>query len=135
MAKINEKNGFEYTHERYNLGSWVVYWKFRPQAASHWKGFSIPSGKAKKADIELFLNDPVAALRSYHEWLDRQGNVELARQNLNDAEARLARVNEPDWGGRGNNPDRDSRRVSDARDAVESAKRALEFSEKINSEN
>lgn len=133
MAKMNVKNGFEYTHERHYFGSWVIYWKFRPQGASHWKDFNIPSGNAKKSDIELFLNDPAAALRSYEEWLDGVGNVELARQSLNDAEARLARVNEPDWGGRGNNPDKDSRRARDAREAVESARRALEFSEKINS--
>lgn len=133
MAKVHTKNGFEYTHEVHNFGSWVHIWSFRPEGRLHWKTFSIPSGTAKKSDIELFLKDPAFAHKDYEEWIERVGNIDLAKEYLIAAQRHLEHVSHPDWGGRGNNPNREVRIVRQARDAVDSASRALEYAEKINS--
>lgn len=133
MAKLNVKNGFEYTHERHFFGSWVYYWYVRPQNSAHWMPFSILSGSAKKVDVEDFLENNQQASRSYSEWLARAGNIDLAQKNLEAAESRLARISEPDWGGRGNNPNKDVRIIKDAHAAVDSARNALSLAQKINS--
>lgn len=134
MAKKHLKNGFEYFHERHFFGSWVHYWYLRPQGLINWMPFNTPIGTAKKVDVENFLNNKEEADKSYKEWLDRVGDIELAKKNLRDAESHLARISEPDWGGRGNNPDRDVRITKRARADVDCARRALSFAEKINSQ-
>jgi hypothetical protein len=133
MAKVHEKNGFEYTHEKFNIfGNWIVHWKLKPKSSVHWMSYEVPTTKTKKIDVEIFLDDPINALEHYSDWFKRVSDVELARKNLEQAEKRLDKVTHPDWGGRGNNPNKDVRIVRDARENVEACIRALKHAEQLN---
>ncbi len=126
MAKIHCKNGFEYTHEKYFFDCWVYYWKFRPIGKEIWIGYSLPTGKVKKIDIERLLDSPLDAIALYEDSVKRQSDIAAAKQNLENAKRQLAQVEDPDWGGRGNNPDKDSKTISHARGQLASAKNRLE---------
>ncbi|MBX9489978.1 hypothetical protein J8Z82_20940 [Yersinia enterocolitica] len=126
MAKIHCKNGFEYTHEKYLFAYWVYSWKFRPIGKEIWIVYSLPLGKVKKIDIERLLDSPLDAIALYEDSVKRQSDIAAAEQNLEIAKRQLAKVEDPNWGGRGNNPDKDSKTISHARDQLVSAKNRLE---------
>ncbi|EPB4501062.1 hypothetical protein [Yersinia enterocolitica] len=125
MAKIHCKNGFEYTHEKYFFDCWVYYWKFRPIGKEIWIEYSLPLGKVKKADIECLLDSPVDANTLYEDSVKSRSDIAAAEQNLEDAKRQLASVEDPNWGGRGNNPDREQKIIQRARSQLETAKQNL----------
>lgn len=124
--KINQLNGFDFTHERHNFGGvWVFNWSFKPIEMNEWCPFSLPTGKTKKADMEGLLHDREAATAYYVVWLERASNVEAAERRLNFALEKLKRVSDPEWGGRGNNPDKDARIVRQVHYEVDAAETEL----------
>ncbi|ELX8408494.1 hypothetical protein [Klebsiella oxytoca] len=125
--KIHEVNGLEFTHERYNFnGQWIYHWYFKPIGQSEWCPYSLPTGKTKKSDVENFLTNGKEANSHYQAWLKDASDVEGAERNLLSAQKAFERISSPEWGGRGNNPNKDVRRVQQARDTLESAKAKLE---------
>ncbi|MDY4387885.1 hypothetical protein [Pectobacterium aroidearum] len=127
MGREHYKNGFNYTHDRFNFGGqWVVYWRFKPQNSEIWCPFFIPSGKQKKADLEQLLKDINAATEYYDSWLKKASDVEAAQNEVRHSQEHYDRVSDPSWGGRGNNPNRDVRIIRDARLRLDDALRALE---------
>ncbi|MFT1010952.1 hypothetical protein [Enterobacter hormaechei] len=130
--KIELLNGFEYTHERHNLvGTWVYYWYFKPSGNPVWCPFSLPIGNAKKADMVSLLKDPESATAYYKDWLERASDVEAAQLRLSQAHSHLERISQPDWGGRGNNPNKDARITRQAHDNFNRARRELESAIRI----
>ncbi|EPG9146761.1 hypothetical protein NPH96_004322 [Klebsiella variicola] len=130
--KIERLNGFEYHYEKHQLGgSWVYYWYFRPVGQNEWCNFYLPTGNAKKADMISFLKNPEDSAARYKSWFETVSNVENAELNLSRARAQLERVSDPDWGGRGNNPDKDARRKRQALYDVDCALRKLEKAKRI----
>lgn len=130
--KIEQLNGFEYTHERHNFGGqWVYFWRFKPVEQPVWCPFDLPTGKAVKADIVSLLKDPESAGVYYKSWLARASDVEAAELRLSQAKDHLRRISEPDWGGSGNNPNRDMRITRQAHSDFESAERGLESAKRI----
>ncbi len=124
--KIHRLNGFDYTHERLNFnGTWVFNWRFKPVDMSEWCPFSLPLGKTKKTDMESFLRSKEDATHHYQAWLKDACNVEEAERRLSDAKKKVERISSPDWGGRGNNPNKDSRITRQARSELDSAERNL----------
>ncbi|MGJ5822069.1 hypothetical protein ACSBQS_05450 [Serratia sp. H402Y] len=133
MRNISVKNGFEYYCEKHNFGVWVHYWYYRPQGKDEWINFYLPVtlGRAKKQDLLDFLDNPAEALKKYDERIAYLSDVEEARREIERCKATLDRVTHPDWGGRGNNPDKDARRIRDARSAYSSAEDRLEYAIKL----
>lgn len=130
--KIHQLKGFEYTHERLNPdGIWVYYWYFKPSGTPLWCSFSLPIGNAKKADMVSFLKDPESATAYYNAWLERASDVEAAELRLSQAHSHLERISQSDWGGRGNNPNKDARITRQAHDDFNRAKRELESAIRI----
>lgn len=130
--KIERLNGFEYFYERHNYGgTWVYYWYFRPEGKTEWCNFYLPTGKAKKADMISFLKSPEDAAFRYKSWFETVSDVENAELVLSRARAHLERISDPNWGGSGNNPNKDARRTRQALDDVESAVRGLEKAKRI----
>ncbi|POU03518.1 hypothetical protein C3369_06750 [Escherichia sp. ESNIH1] len=130
--KIELLNGFEYTHERHNFGgTWVYYWHFKPVDQPAWCPFSLPTVNVKKADMVSLLRDPDSATTFYKDWLERASDVEAAERRLSQAHSHLERISAPDWGGRGNNPDKDARITRQAHDDFNRAKRELESAIRI----
>lgn len=125
MTIIHCKNGFEYTHTKHFFDCWIYYWKFRPTGKEIWIGYSLPIGKVKKIDIQRLLDSPFDARALYEDSVKRQSDIAAAEQNLENAESKLTRVEDPNWGGRGNNPDKDSKTISHARSQLVSAKNRL----------
>ncbi|TKU47867.1 hypothetical protein FDW94_07280 [Citrobacter sp. wls757] len=124
--KIHQLNGFEFTHDRFNLnGQWIYSWYFRPVGKTEWCYYSRHLGKTKKEDVIKLLKEKEDADSFYQEWLDRASDVDAAERRLNIARDDWARVSHPDWGGRGNNPNSDARRIRQAKDELDSAERAL----------
>ncbi|WP_117146171.1 hypothetical protein, partial [Klebsiella pneumoniae] len=78
--------------------------------------------KTRKSDIENFLKNCEEATKFYLEWLRNASDVEGAERYLLSAKQAWERISSPDWGGRGNNPNKDARRVQQARETLESAK-------------
>lgn len=127
MQKTHQLNGFDFTHDRRSFdGVWVFYWYFRPTEKTEWCPFSLPTGKTRKADMEAFLRNSGAASDHYEKWIERASDVEAAERELHSALEHLKRVSDPEWGGNGNNPNKDVRIVRQAHSDVDSAKRALE---------
>ncbi len=124
---IHKLNGLEFTRERdFINGQWVYSWYFRPLEQSEWCPFSLPTGKTRKSDIENFLKNCEEATKFYLEWLRNASDVEGAERYLLSAKQAWERISSPDWGGRGSNPNKDARRVQQARETLESAKVKLE---------
>ncbi|ELO3239295.1 MULTISPECIES: hypothetical protein [Enterobacteriaceae] len=133
--KIEQINGFEYTHERHNFnGQWVFLWRFKPVGQPVWCPFILPVGNAKKADVVRLLRNSEAADIHYKTWLERASDVENAELELSRARAHLERISDPDWGGSGSNPDKDARMTRQAHSDVESAARNLENAIRIRSQ-
>lgn len=129
---VHVKNGFEYTHELFNFdGRWVRDWKFRPLDSQEWCPFNLSDRDAKKADIESLLKSESAALAKYSEWLTNASDVEAAEKRLSHAQKNWERVSDPEWGGRGNNPNSDARNIRHARDELDGAKRGLESAKSL----
>lgn len=126
--KTHQLNGFEFTHERFNLnGQWIYSWYFRPIGQTEWCYYSRPFGKTKKEDVIKLLKEKEDADSFYQSWLDRASDVDAAERRLNSARESWERISHPDWGGlRGNNPNSDARRVKQARSELDSAERGLE---------
>ncbi|AZF92926.1 MAG: hypothetical protein [Phage NG54] len=125
--KEHHLNGFIYTHDRFNFdGKWVHFWSFRPEDKDIWCPYSQPDRNTKKDDVIIFLRDPVKADEYYRKWLDSASDVKSAEHRLEIAKARYVKVSDPEWGGRGNNPDKDQRTVKYAREELKMAERVLE---------
>ncbi|EMG7853832.1 hypothetical protein BvCmsA138A_04215 [Escherichia coli] len=130
--KLEQLNGFEYTHERHNFnGQWVFFWRFKPIDQPVWCPFTLPSGNAKKADVISLLTDKESAANHYKVWLDRASDVEAAQLRLSRARSHLERISDPNWGGSGSNPDKDARITRQARSEMEFAERDLESAIRI----
>lgn len=78
-----------------------------------------------------FLKNPEDSAAHYKSWFETVSDVENAELNLSRAQAHLERVSDPEWGGRGNNPDKDARIKRQALDDVDSALRKLEKAKRI----
>ncbi|KHT34398.1 hypothetical protein [Pectobacterium carotovorum] len=127
MQKVHQLNGFEFSHDRFNLdGQWIFSWYFRPTGKHEWCYYSLPSGKTKKSDVIKLLEDNETASAYYQDWLDGASDVEAAELRLSRARDAWTRISHPDWGGRGNNPNSDALRVKQARYELENAERGLE---------
>lgn len=130
--KIEQLNGFEFTHERHNFGgTWSYFWYFKPGDQPFWCPFSLPTGNARKADMVSFLRDPDSATAYYKDWLERASDVEAAELRLSQAHSHLERISDPGWGGKGNNPNKDARINRQARDNYDRAERELENAKRI----
>jgi hypothetical protein len=131
-GKTHTKNGFEYHCERYYE---MVTWYFRPAGSELWIGFQPPEGKALKADMEQLLLDPAAAQAHYDARLDHISDVPRAEAELAAATREVDRVNDPDYGTRRNNPNKDSQMRKHARMRLEGAeydlKMAKQYAEKL----
>ncbi|EMR0588734.1 MULTISPECIES: hypothetical protein [Citrobacter] len=130
--KIEQLNGFEYTHERHNFGGqWVFLWRFKPVDQPVWCPFSLPTGNAKKADMVNLLSNPESAVVHYRGWLEKASDVEGAELRLSRARVHFERISDPNWGGSGSNPNKDARMTRQARDDLENAERGLESAKRI----
>ncbi|WP_414945924.1 hypothetical protein [Serratia marcescens] len=130
MRNIQSKNGFEFYHTRDNIVGWTHYWRYRPIGKDEWIIFNLPPPalrRAKKQDLLDFLDNPTEALKKYDEEIAYRSDVDGARREMERCKATLERVTHPDWGGRGNNPDKDDRRIRDARSAYSSAEDRLKY--------
>ena len=127
-------NGFTYWQQRYLVnGSWAADWYFRPVGAELDVHYLRPSAsKTLKVGVETFLADAAAAMEYYQSALARRGDVAAADANLENAKARYARSQEPDYdpGGNTNNPGKvarvmreDGRAVPDAEARLADARR------------
>lgn len=126
QQKVHVKNGFEYTHDLFNFdGRWIRDWKFRPLSSQEWCPFYLSDKDAKKLDVENLLKNESEALAFYSSWLAKASDVATAEKRLSDAKKHYERVSDPEWGGRGNNPNSDARTVSQARSELENAERGL----------
>lgn len=137
QQKVHAKNGFEYTHDLFKLdGRWVRDWKFRPSNSQEWCPFYLPDKDAKKSDVENLLKIESEASAFYSSWLARASDVTAAEQRLSDARKHWERVSDPEWGGRGNNPNSDARTIRQARSELDKAESGIAlakaFRERIN---
>lgn len=138
MRKIHSKNGFEFVCDKHFFGEWVYDWSYRPIGKTEWISFNLPLARAKKQDLVDFLGDRDNALKTYEEKIIYLSDVERAKKDLEMCQSRLEKFEAPDWGGRGNNPDKDQRRIRDARMDVSSEKdslaRAISLRERLSKE-
>lgn len=124
-------NGFTYWQQRYFVnGFWGADWYFRPVGAEidvHYLRHS--ASKTLRVGVETFLSDAAAAVEYYESALARLGDVAAAEANLENAKARHARAQVPDYdpGGNTNNPGRVARVMrEDARAVPDAAARLAE---------
>lgn len=85
----------------------------------------ITYGQNKKADVECFIKCKTEAMEHYNCWLKNASDVAAAEERLVRAQNTWHRVSDPNWGGSGNNPNRDSRITRQAKESLESAERGL----------
>ncbi|MEZ8851919.1 hypothetical protein AB6E22_12605 [Vibrio cyclitrophicus] len=128
MSKIHIKNGFNYKHTKSCYGGvWNYTWYIKPIESDIFLVYTnIEKTKTLKADVEEFLSKPDKARKYYFADLERKCDVEFARKQLDDAEARYERVNSPDFDIKGNNPNAESRARRNAESQLYSARSSLE---------
>ncbi len=110
MSKIHVKNGFEYYCSRNcYCGIWQVYWYFRPIGEGEFINVQCGEVKTCKKDVESLISSHTKAAEYYFQRLQKLSDIEAAKAALEEAQQRYLKVTAPDFGGRGNNPNRDER--------------------------
>lgn len=130
MSKINVKNGFEYYFIRScYCGNWHFNWYFRPIGEDEFINLHCGEAKTCKKDVESLLSSQAKASEYYFQRLQKLSDMEAAKVALEEAKERYLKVAAPDFGGRGNNPNRDIQTRKDAEARLAAAEHQLNTAE------